>query len=125
MLTVENALEPVNSDKACRNIQLLAPNKLMQAHLKELYKLDDTFACILPDTDTTRKNELAMLSANITASEASVKISLDSIAQQELAFSSSDDELFFADMIDAFKQALQNRRSMETLRNTFNIEDAL
>jgi len=116
LLTVDHEIVPASNDIADKNLQLIAQDKLMQAHLNDLYKLDETYISLLEDT--TRKKELTELNTRIEAKEALFTKSIDSIARQELAFSNADDEIIFLDMIGSFKQAYQNRRSMEALRNT-------
>ncbi len=97
---------------------LLQQDQLLHEYLNGLQKLDMEYYGLL--TDTTDDEKLAAMNGKIVVAEKYFSQSLDSISKNPPEYPNPADENFFINMISSFRLSLEDRRSMNDLRNTFS-----
>lgn len=107
---------------ASQQQELLMQDEVLHGHLSALQKLDKEYSLLL--TDTANKSGLIDMNTRISLAENYFGESIDSIAKEMLNYPNRVDENLFANLINSFRLALENRRSISNLRDAVSGDNA-
>ncbi|MEO6730832.1 MAG: hypothetical protein ABIN01_06420 [Ferruginibacter sp.] len=114
---------PENNIIPSQQRELLMQDEILHAHLNALQKLDQTYTVML--TDTTNKNGLMEINAQIASAEELFRQSIESVSKNMPTYPNREDENLFLNMIASFRLALDNRQSISNLRNAIGNNKAV
>ena len=106
---------------ASQQQELLMQDEVLHGHLSSLQKLDKEFTSLL--TNTANKERLVEMNARISLAENYFGESIDSIAKEMLNQPNKVDESLFANLLNSFRLALENRRAISNLRDAVSSDE--
>ena len=111
--TVQGIIETPTENTSL--IKLITSNELITAHLDSLRTLDENYGTLL--TGSNNRHKIDSIYRRINVEEKLLQNSLDSLLLNNTEQVSSDYNRLFTDIISTYRSVLQNRQSMNRLRN--------